>query len=535
MRYQHAVQGWPRVTLVTALLLGILFSSLDALIVSTSLVTISIHLQDFLNAPWVVLAYLLAYLGFAIGFAKMSDIYGRRGSICVAWLLFSGFSIGCALASTMPQLIVCRAFQGIGGSGLSSLGQIALFEVGLADKACGALIGITLAVSYVLGPVVGGALTSTASWRWIFWINVPVGVLVIVAVSYTWPPMIMPLFRGWEATRRIDYPGNLLIISACSFFVFALQQAGSYTYAWNSPVIISSFCAAFVSWAAFVTWEVLLSLRPLVPLIEPVLPMRLATKRVFVACVVCTFCTGFTFLPILVILPERFQIVNGDDALFSGIHLLPLLGATSFGAFVAGAASRKRNNTSWTLLASQCLHIIGVGLMSILRDSTTEYKGQYGFQVILGMGIGLSLGATAIMAAVQSHDVDLAVAQGAIAQARALGGSVGIAVCSIVFNKKVSTALGGVMDPDDMSALHHSPTIAPWLPPDMHNQVKTVYASAFTDNIEVMIGICAVGLVASILAYEKTPPALPTVRRAERSLIIGGSSETELEELVRSV
>ncbi|KAI0835531.1 MFS general substrate transporter [Hypoxylon sp. FL0890] len=529
MPYQHAVHGWRQITLIATQLIGLLFSAIDASIVSTSLVTISIGLQDFLDAPWVVLSYLLAYLGFAIGFAKLSDIYGRREMLCCSWLLFVGFSIGCARSTTMTQLIVCRAFQGIGGSGLYSLSQIVLFEAGPSDKPSlmGGLVGITLAVSYVLGPILGAVISSTTEWNIIFWINVPAGFIVLLALYLASPPEVVAHQRGWNSVRKIDFIGNISVISACSLLVFSLQEAGAYTYAWNSPAIVVALSISSLSWVIFFTWEIYLGLKP-ATLIEPILPLRLFFRRVYASCVICTFCTGYVYLSILIVLPERFQIVNGESALNSGVHLLPMLGATSFGAFVAGAISRKRNNTSWTLMSAHIFQLIGIGLMSMLNDATTETKAQYGFQVLLGLGFGLALGAGTIMASVQSQSQDLAVAQGAIAQARVFGGAIGIAVCSIIFNKKVTTELGGRMDADDLAALHHSPTIAPWLPDDIKLLIRSVYASAFTNDVNVMIGIAAVGVAASLFTYERCPPAMSTIPQAKEALGIDGQSDTEL-------
>lgn len=238
------------------------------------------------------------------------------------------------------------------------------------------------------------------------------------------------------------------------------------------------------------------------------------------------------YLTILVILPERFQIVNGDNALYSGIHLLPTLGATALGAFLAGAVSRRRNNTSWTLLAAHCFQLLGAGLMLTLHNVTIQTKAQYGFQVLLGLGIGLSLGAATIMASVQSSQADLAVAQGIIAQARVLGGSIGIAICSIIFNARVTHDLSGEMDPDDLAVLHHSPTIAPWFPPDLQQKVRMVYAEAFNDDIKLLMGIAGLGIITSCFTYQKYPPPMPSVPAAKEAL---GSeqSETELDEFVR--
>ncbi|KAJ8126637.1 hypothetical protein O1611_g7001 [Lasiodiplodia mahajangana] len=530
--YQHLLVGWRRATLVSILLLGLLFSSLDASIVSTSLVTISIDLHDFLNAPWVVLAYLLAYLGLAIGFAKFSDIYGRRDSICVSWLLFAGFSVGCAVANTMPQLIICRAFQGMGGSGLYSLAQIALFEVGPAHNPSlmGAMIGLTLATSYVLGPVLGGVISSSISWRWIFWINVPFGVVLIAGLYLAWPASGLRQSRGLDAIQRVDFVGNILIIAACTLLVFALQEAGAYTFAWNHPVIVLALVVSSLSWLGFVAWELFLGIKASTK-IEPILPLRLI-GRVYSASVICTFCTGFIYLAILVILPERFQIVNGDNALYSGIHLLPMLGATALGAFLAGAISRRRNNTAWTLIAAHCFQLLGAGLMLMLHSVTVEIKAQYGFQVLLGIGIGLSLGSATIMGSLHSSQADLAVAQGIIAQARVLGGSIGIALCSIIFNARVARDLAGKMDPDDLEALHHSPTIGPWLPPKFQATVRVAYAGAFTDDIKLLIGIAVIGVITSCFVYQKHPPPMPGIPAAKEAMGTE-QSEMELDEFAR--
>ncbi|OTB04013.1 hypothetical protein M426DRAFT_73723 [Hypoxylon sp. CI-4A] len=508
--------------------MGLLFSAIDACIVSTSLVTISISLQDFLHSPWVMLSYLLAYLGFAIGLAKLSDIYGRRYVLSFSWILFVISSIVCARATTMTQLIIGRAFQGVGGSGLYSLSQIILFEAGPSGKPSlmGGLIGVTLAVSYVLGPILGAVISSTSQWTIIFWINVPVGVIMVISLYWVAPPEARLGRRGWTAIRKIDFIGNISVVLACALLVFALQEAGSYTYAWDSPPIVATLSISCLSWVVFFAWEIYISLKHFTH-IEPIFPLRLLARKVYTSCLTCTFCTGYVYLSFLLILPERFQIVNGESALFSGIHLLPMLGATAFGAFFAGAISRKQNNTSWTLMAAHAFQLIGISLMTTLSDTTTETKAQYGFQVVLGLGFGLAFGAGTMMASVQSQHQDLAVAQGAVAQARVLGGAIAIAICSIVFNKKVTTDLGDAMRPDDINALRHSPTITSWLPEDAKLLVQSTYAQAFTSDIYVMIGIAVVGVIASILTYEKYPPAMPSSQTKE-AYGEEGLSETEL-------
>ncbi|ORY55288.1 major facilitator superfamily domain-containing protein [Pseudomassariella vexata] len=531
-------RSWIQLTwLETRLLLGLLFSCLDASIVSTSLVSISLDLQDFLNAPWVVLSYLLAYFGFAVGFAKMSDIYGRRTLIIISWILFTGFSLGCGLAQNMLQLTIFRAFQGIGGSGLYSLAQIGLFEIGPAHNPSllGALVGMTLAVSFVLGPILGGTISHMASWRWIFFINIPCGVAALLSLIFAWPRSTGSSLNAWDSFRSIDFLGNIMIIAASTLLVFSLQSAGSFNFSWNSPVIIITLTVASLSWIVFLTWEFFLGLNRHTR-IKPVLPLRLFTRRPYLATLICTLFSGFSYLAIIIILPERFQIVNLENSLMSGVHLLPALGACAFGSFLAGALSAKRNNTSITLIVASCLQLIGVGLMSTLSDITTEIQAQYGYQAIFGLGVGLAFGAATILTAVQSAQEDLAVAQGSIAQARVFGGAVGIAVCSIIFNAQVQNQLAGHMKPEDLTALHHSPTITSYLPPQTQLLVRRVYASAFTFDIQILICVSAVALLASLFTFELHPPPMPSRRREEKKEDLVGTprevqSETELEDM----
>ncbi|KAI4604318.1 hypothetical protein KJ359_000453 [Pestalotiopsis sp. 9143b] len=451
-------QRMKQIMLVIILLLGLLFSSLDASIVSTSLVTISVNLSDFVNSPWVALSYLLAYMGFAVLFARLSDIFGRKALLVTAWTLFTAFSLACGLAPDMKSLVAFRAFQGIGGSGLYSLAQTGLFEVGPKDKPSllGALIGMTLAISFVLGPVLGGSITNFCSWRWIFYINVPFGILALVGLFFAWPRTNTRCRSTlWTSIRGIDLFGNAMIISASSLLVFSLQQAGAFNYAWNSPAIIAALSISFLSWIAFVTSEVYLGRRHH-PYLRPVLPVRIISQRPFLASLSCSFFAGFQYLALIIILPERFQIVNGDSSFMAGIHLLPQLGACAFGSFLAGVVSSKRNNTAYTLIAASCLQLVGLIFLSLLSDVDTEIYAQYGYQVIFGLGIGLSFASVTILTSVRSHQDDLAVAQGALAQARVFGGAIGIAVCMIIVNTGFQSNLGETLGPKDMSALLHN-------------------------------------------------------------------------------
>ncbi|KAK7962517.1 uncharacterized protein PG986_003342 [Apiospora aurea] len=532
---EHLPQLIDRVDHVHSLLLGLLFSSLDASIVSTSLVTISVDLKDFITVPWVALSYLLAYLGFAVAFSKLSDIYGRRALVEISWLLFGAFSLGCGLAKNMTQIIVCRAFQGIGGSGLYSLAQIGLFEVGPTHKPglLGALIGMTLAVSFVLGPVLGGTISHFASWRWIFFINIPFSTVALAGIMLAWPSRYGSRSSMAGSYKRLDLPGIFLVIGGSTLLVFSLQQAGSFSMSWDSPVIVATLTIAALCWIVFVAWEYLLETKHYMG-IQPLFSSKLVAMRPYMAALVFMVLTGFNYLAIIIILPERFQIINEQDSLMSGIHLLPMLGACAFGSFLAGAISSKRNNTSPTLIAAACLQLIGVGLLSTFSDVDSAIQPQYGYQAIFGLGVGLTFAAATMLASLHVDHENLAVAQGAIAQARVFGGAIGIAVCSMVFNHGVKHKLVDHLPPDDLQALQQSPVIGALFSPENQKLVRTVYADAFVSDIKIFIYLAAAGVIASLFTFQRHPPPMPGVQRSnkeESETPRGALSETELEDM----
>ncbi|KAK8016172.1 Major facilitator superfamily domain- general substrate transporter [Apiospora rasikravindrae] len=533
--YGQSLSPLRQTILVAILLLGLLFSSLDASIVSTSLVTISLDLKDFITVPWVALSYLLAYLGFAVAFSKLSDIYGRRSLVEISWLLFGAFSLGCGLAQNMTQLIICRAFQGIGGSGLYSLAQIGLFEVGPTHKPglLGALIGMTLAVSFVLGPVLGGTISHFASWRWIFFINIPFSTAALAGIMLAWPSRHGSRSSMAETYKKLDLPGILLVIGGSTLLVFSLQQAGSFSMSWDSPVIVVTLTMAALCWIVFVAWEYFLETKHCMG-IQPLISSKLVTMRPYMAALVFMILTGFIYLAIIIILPERFQIVNEQDSLMSGVHLLPMLGACAFGSFLAGAISSKRNNTSPTLVAAACLQLLGVGLLSTFSDVDSAIQPQYGYQAIFGLGVGLTFAAATMLTSVRVDQGNLAVAQGAIAQARVFGGAIGIAVCSMVFNHGVKDKLTGYLGQDDLRALQQSPVVGARYPLNVQRLIRSVYADAFAKDIKIFIYLAVAGVVASIFTFERHPPPMPGARQTnkkESETPRGAMSETELEDM----
>ena len=278
------LEGWRRIVLLMSLFIGLFLSFLDSTIVSVALATIADRFDDFDHSTWVVTAYLLTYMAFAIIIARLSDIFGKKAVEVASFIFFIGFSLGCALSQNMTQLIVFRALQGIGGSGLYSMTMIIALKVvpmrqiGIVSGA----IGMVLVMSGVLGPILSGAIThnhNSSTWRWIFYLNVPIGGVALVALLIAWPSDKSKKSITKKAFLSVDVLGCMLLLAASVLLIFALEEAGAFIYAWNSSIIIACLCVSGIAFVAFVVWQEWLDKHPNWT-VEMVFPVRVARQRV---------------------------------------------------------------------------------------------------------------------------------------------------------------------------------------------------------------------------------------------------------------
>ncbi|KOS22055.1 putative MFS-type transporter [Escovopsis weberi] len=396
------------------------------------------------------------------------------------------------------------------------------------------MVGMTLAVSFVSGPLIGGMISHYSDWRWLFNMNIPIGLLAILGITNLWPQEDVAHLFSWDAFKKIDFLGNIALHLASGLVVFALQQAGSQSSAWESPEIISTFIISGMCFAVFIWWEVALGSRRF-GRIEPVFPIRLILNRVYSAGLMVTMLTGFPYIALTIIIPERFQIVDGQDALMAGIHILPMLGACAVGSFLGGIISSKRNNTSYTMVGASALQVLGVSLMTMLSRSGSPSDAQYAYQAIFGLGVGLSFSAATIMTNVfASEQSDRASAQGAVAQARVFGGCIGLALCTVIFNSHVNKFLASHLSEQEIEDLHRSPLAGLQLPLNQQELVKSVYAGAFAEQIKVMAAICAVMVAVSLFSLERHPTPLrrpASMTKDAESSRRGSDSATELNEV----
>ncbi|KAK6072391.1 drug resistance transporter [Seiridium cupressi] len=330
------------------------------------------------------------------------------------------------------------------------------------------LLGSIFALSSLLGPVLGGVITSNGDWRWIFYLNGPIGFVILVVVIFIFPTNTRPLTITTTTLSFIDYPGMVLSLLGVVFLVFALEGGGG-TYTWDSPTIITSFAISSVALTG------------------------------------TAFITGFPFMITIVFLPQRFQLQNGLSAVDAGIRMLPLLLLSATGAGLGGLiASRK--NVSWYILSSSlCLQIIALGLMITLPTTGEVSPAQYGYQVLLGMGFGFTLSSFVILARVEVTGEDSGIAIGAITQIRVLGGLIGVAIAQAVLSAQVSDGLSTVLSPDQLSAITQSPEAISQFSPSARRAIVKVYGDAFNLQTKIMIGLSAAGLMACLGAWRRTP------------------------------
>lgn len=248
------------------------------------------------------------------------------------------------------------------------------------------------------------------------------------------------------------------------------------------------------------------------------------------------FLSGYSYLALIITLPERFQIVNGDSSLMAGVHLLPMLGSTAVGSILGGAFSKKKNNTSRTLVAASCFQVIGLGLLTTFDAPSSPFPPQFGYQAIFGLGIGLTFSSATILTKIQAAGRDHAVAQGVMAQVRVLGGAVGLVICNVIFNiqlQEIEKDLSTV----DIEFLHRSPLALINQEGTAEEEVKEVFSTSFQSMVWVMFWVSVAGFVASLCTWEVNPTPLSELDeavaagRSNHKQIGSRGSDTELEDM----
>ncbi|MDE2299474.1 MAG: MFS transporter [Burkholderiales bacterium] len=404
-----------------AVMMTILLAALDQTIVSVAVPTIARQLGGFEWMAWVISGYLIASTVVTPLYGRFSDLVGRRSVMSVAILIFLVASVGCALARTLPQLVLARVLQGAGGGGLIAMAQSVVADVvPLRERGrYQGYISIVWAVASMLGPVIGGVLTEYLSWPWIFWINLPLGLIALVLVrgSLRALPANPPRPRG---APRIDALGALLLLAGLSALLVPITRVGQGT-AWSEPWNLAGWGTSALLLALFVAQQ---RRHP-----SAIVPMALFANRTVVACCALLFICFFNFIAMSVLVPLRLQLSAGFSAAEAALHLMPLTLAIPTAAFAAGRWLSRTGR----VLPMQRLGVVLVPL-ALLTMGYTAPTGVLAAAalVVLGIGMGLQMPTTLITVQQSVPRAQIGTVTALTSFFRLLGGAIGIAVLSSV-------------------------------------------------------------------------------------------------------
>lgn len=406
---------------LAAVMMTILLAALDQTIVSVAVPTIARQLGGFEWMAWVISGYLIASTVVTPLYGRFSDLIGRRRVMTIAIVIFLIASVGCALAQTLPQLVLARVLQGAGGGGLIATAQSVIADVvPLRERGrYQSHVSIVWAVASMLGPVIGGVLTEYLSWPWIFWINLPVGLLALALVHGSLKALPADA-RTAHPRARIDGIGALLLLSGLTSFLIPITRVGQ-GIAWGDAWNVSGWAVAMALLTLFVLQQ---RRHP-----RPIVPMALFANRVVVACCTLLFICFFIFIAMSVLVPLRLQLVAGFSAADAALHLLPLTLAIPAAAFTSGRWLYRTGR----VLPMQRLGVVlvPVALFAMGFGPATGVVATLAL-VGLGAGMGLQMPTTLITVQQSVPRDQIGTVTALTAFFRLLGGAIGIAVLSSV-------------------------------------------------------------------------------------------------------
>src|SRR3989454_10062493 len=422
---------------MTGVLLVMLLASLDQTIVSTAMPRITVDLQGFDRYTWVTTAYMLTSTVMVPIYGKLSDLFGRKVIFITGVVIFLVGSALSGASQSMNMLIAFRAFQGLGAGALL---PIAIAVVGdlFTPRERGKWQGVTGAVfglSAILGPTLGGWITQYSSWRWVFYVNLPVGILALLVLIF-----LMPTLRGKAQKVSIDYIGAALLVASTVPLLLGLTFAGSQ-YAWLSPQIIGLLAGALVMGAAFVIYEAWLERRDGQPIIAP----SLFKNSIFAVSTLVTFIFGMGLFGAIFFIPLYVQGVIGSSATNSGLVLTPLTLTLVVGSIVSGQLVSRLGTYKWIALLGMLVSVGGTLLLLRLDVTSGNTEVLLALLVFgLGMGFGMSL-YTLIVQNANPNKIGQATA--ALTFFRSIGGAIALAAMGSVLNSAYLPAFNNALPP----------------------------------------------------------------------------------------
>ncbi|MFC9897381.1 MDR family MFS transporter [Nocardia sp. NPDC127579] len=480
------------------IVLGMLMAALDQTIVSAALPSIVADLGGAGHMAWVVTAYMLTEAVSTALAGKLGDLFGRKLVFQLSGIIFIAGSALAGLAHDMLLLIVARGIQGVGAGGLmvTAMALIAdtipLRERGKYQGALGAVFGVTT----VVGPTLGGLFTDHASWRWCFYVNVPIAIIMIALAART-----IPHVRAL-ARPIIDYAGIGLVAAGVSCLILGLEFGGQ-EYPWGSWQIVALFAAAVVLLVAFV----LVELRSR----EPMLPMKLFRSNVFTVCSILSFIVGFAMIGSMTFLPAYFQYVDGVSATMSGVRTLPLVVGLMFTSILSGQVVAKTGRYKYFPIVGTAVTALGLFLMSTMGRSTGPWLESL-YLLVLGMGIGLSMQVLTIVVQNTVPYADLGTATSGVTFFRTLGSAFGAAIFGTLYTNQLTPNLARALAevPGVSPAVASNPEALRNLPPEQSVPIIDAYAASINYVFQWVVPVAILAFV--VAWFLKQVPLRDSIR-----------------------
>jgi EmrB/QacA subfamily drug resistance transporter len=481
---------------MSGLITGMFLAALDQSIVSTALPRITSDLHGLDKLSWVVTAYLLASTATTPLWGKVSDLYGRRPMFQLAIVVFMVGSLLSGFASSMEQLIAFRAVQGLGGGGLMALALATIGDVVPPRERARyqGYMAATFGASSVLGPVLGGFFADGPGWQWIFFINIPIGLVALVVTSLA---LTMPHVRR---EHSIDYLGAAVIVASVSSLLLYTAWAGPEE-GWLSPTALTLLVGGLLLAALFVLVELRAQ--------EPIIPMRLFRNSIYTVSNTFGFLIGAAMFGVMVFIPVYLQVVKGLSPTMSGLGMLPMVVGLFTTSIGGGQVMSRTGRYKWFPTYGATLVIVAVLMLSQLHaDSPYWFAGLSMF--VMGLGLGFTMQVLTVAVQNSVARTEMGVATSSVQFFRQMGGSFGAALFGAVLTGRLAVHLrdvadqlpSGALPSGGVDQLTSNAAAVQDLPQPAYGLVTDAFADAMNETFLVALPIVLLALVVGLFLKE---------------------------------